>query len=467
MKHATRMLLLAALALPGCGDNGGSNLTCNPDTVPTGCSGDFQCEVLTGATGGRCYQPAYLLVKVMNSTNGDAAIAGARVVAIDGDTNAAAAPAAITASDGTARIAVTWPRAQPDTEPSHAFTLRVSARGYYDYPGAMRIAIPVSVQRDPVKGLAPTNAEVRLIPMAQPLAGGIAGTVLESDGRKAARGVLVVAETSDVPPIGYTSVSDGNGAFEMLNVAAGTYTISGYFAGMSFPQSSVSVSGGPVRDLKLVADATPNLATVSGQVNIVAGGGATTTTVVLRTRSTKDVPPGLRVTATSGAAFQITGVPTGTYEAVAAYGNDGLVLDPDTNTAGTQIQEIAVVGTPTGATYQLDHAFKVTGAVQILSPGATGTAELVSGAPVFRWKAYAQADHYKLALWDGIHPAPVWTIDNITTESFSYDDPSFPALDDGFIYQWTVEAWAVNPTARPLSRSEDQLGVFQYRAPAH
>jgi hypothetical protein len=278
--------------------------------------------------------------------------------------------------------------------------------------------------------------------------------------------VLVVAETSAEPPVGYAAVSDANGAFELVNMQAGTYTISGYFAGKSFPQSTISVSGSTVRDVRLVADATPALATVTGQVDIVAA-TATATSVVLRVRSTRDVPPGYTVRATGGQPFQLAGVSTGTFEAVAGFGNDQLVLDPDPNIAGTQIQTVAVNGAPGGATVTLDGHFKVTAAVQITSPGANANPDLVSGAPVFRWKAYPQADHYKLYLWDGIAGGTSWELDNVTTESFSYDDPSYPALVDGYLYQWRVEAWATSPTPRPLSHSEDQLGVFQYDKPSN
>jgi hypothetical protein len=66
----------------------------------------------------------------------------------------------------------------------------------------------------------------------------------------------------------------------------------------------------------------------------------------------------------------------------------------------------------------------------------------------------------------GIPGSTNWPADNVTTTSFSYDDPSFPALVDGYICRWMVEAWATNPTARPLSHSEDQLGVFQYTRPS-
>jgi len=301
---------------------------------------------------------------------------------------------------------------------------------------------------------------VRIMPLEEPATGSISGTVLESDGQTPASGVLVIAEApNESPPVGFSSVTDAAGTFEIFNVQVRSYVLSAYFGGESFPQQDVSVMGGAVRDLKLVADATPLCATVRGQVDIVASGGATTTTVVLRTRSTRDVPPGLRVEATGGQPFEIPGVGTGTFEAVAAYGNDGLVLDPDPNIAGTEIQEVAVIGAAVGQTISLNEHFKVTSAVTILGPGETGGLAPVSAAPTFRWKDYPGADSYTVRL-SGFAAGLTWSQEGVTTTSYAYDGP---ALTDGYIYQWLVEAWSSTPDLRPISRSEDQLGVFLYR----
>jgi hypothetical protein len=467
-RFLARLAVLASAGLAGaCGGGGGGTFTCDPAATPTGCSGDYQCEAVDGADGGtpgRCFPPAYLEVTVVDPTQDNRAVSGARVVAIDADTYAAAAPAAVTGSNGVARIPVVWPRSSPDTTPSHMFALRVSAAGYYDYPGTLRTAIPVSVQRDPLQVLPAAETEVHLLPMANAPKGAITGNVLQSDGKTPARGVLVVAETNTEPLVGYSAVSDAKGDFAIYNVESRAYVVSGLFAGMSFPQSSVSVSGATVQ-AKLVADATPQLASVTGQVSIVAAAGITATTVVLRVRSTHDVPPGLRVA--TGGSFVIDGVPTGTYEAVAGWGIDGLVLDPDPNIAGTQVQEISVVGQDPPATFPLDGSFKVTDAVQILGPGVSVSAEPISGDPIFRWKKYPQADFYRLSLWDGMGTTPIWTFDAPATgaQSETVTYPGDPQLVDGQIYQWWVEAMSSTPTERPLSHGEDQLGVFEYVAP--
>ena len=137
MTHVKSLVGLAATAVllaTACGGGGGGTpLTCNPTLTPTGCSGDYQCEVVAGATSGalgRCFPPAYLDVSVLDPTDGDQPVGGARVIVLDADTGAAAAPAGTTSSSGVARIAVVWPRSDPDLNPAHSFTIRVSAARY-------------------------------------------------------------------------------------------------------------------------------------------------------------------------------------------------------------------------------------------------------------------------------------------------------------------------------------------------
>ena len=65
---------------------------------------------------------------------------------------------------------------------------------------------------------------------------------------------------------------------------------------------------------------------------------------------------------------------------LAAFENDGNVRDPDPNISGTQIQHMTVSGgTISGAS---SPSFKVTGAVGLVSPGASGV-ETTSATPTF------------------------------------------------------------------------------------
>jgi hypothetical protein len=473
MRHFKTLLgILVAVAVTGaaCSGGGGSGRTiCNPTLTPTGCSGDFQCEVVSGGadagTLGHCFPPAYLDVTVLDPTQEDEPVGGARVVVTDADTGAAAGPAGTTSSSGVARVPVVWPRSEPDTTPAHSFNVRISAVGYLEYPGAARASIPVSVQRDPLLSLDPAQATIRILPFANPPKGSITGTVVKSDAKTPAPGVLVVAEDLNaVPPVGLSSVTDSSGAFAIYNVESRSYQVSAYFAGLSFPSSPVSVSGAEVHAAKIIADATPAIASVTGQVEIVSASSKTAATVVLRIATTGDVVPGLRTTASSGSAFSIAGAATGTYQAVAGWGNDGLVLDPDTNIGQTGYQEVSVLGTSPPGTAALPDHFKVTDAVTILGPGQSGDVTLVNGVPTFRWQKYPQAAFYIVKVWDGITPDPTWIGDSRTVtmpnEQVAY--PETPPLVSGFFYQWWVEAWTSTPTERQLSHSEEQLGIFEY-----
>src|SRR6185436_16665696 len=91
-------------------------------------------------------------------------------------------------------------------------------------------------------------------------------------------------------------------------------------------------------------------ATVSGQIDIVAGGMGTTTSIILAVDETFDpnaargeAPPGLRVAPVSG-AFSIPNVPDGNYVVLAAFENDFLTRDPDVSIGGTSIVHITVAG---------------------------------------------------------------------------------------------------------------------------
>jgi predicted AlkP superfamily phosphohydrolase/phosphomutase len=136
------------------------------------------------------------------------------------------------------------------------------------------------------------------------------------------------------------------------------------------------------------------LGSVSGSVSIVNAPGGSMTTVVLVVASTfnealkrGDVPPGLRapkagVPSVSG-AFTIADVPDGNYVVLAAFENDALVRDPDTEIGGTQIQRVTLGDGGRQAT--LPMSFKITEALTIMSPGAGDAIDTVSGTPTFVW----------------------------------------------------------------------------------
>ena len=54
----------------------------------------------------------------------------------------------------------------------------------------------------------------------------------------------------------------------------------------------------------------------------------------------------------------------------------------------------------------------------------------------------------------------------MTTTSLTYDDPTYPVLKSGGIYQWMVAAYGAVSVTTALSHSEDQLGLFENAKPA-
>jgi hypothetical protein len=193
-------------------------------------------------------------------------------------------------------------------------------------------------------------------------------------------------------------------------------------------------------------------------VQFVNAGGSTTTSVILVVNDTFDetlargeAPPGLRVSGISG-AWSIANVPNGTYAVLAAFENDGLVRDPDTSIGGTMIQRITV---PDQLTVD---GFKVTGALDVVSPGAT-EAEIVSGTPTFTWEDDTSEDAYDVEVYDALGNL-VWNTNGVFDPGGN--DPATveyggPALTSGMYYQFRATSLAGGV---PISRTEDLKGVF-------
>ncbi len=206
---------------------------------------------------------------------------------------------------------------------------------------------------------------------------------------------------------------------------------------------------------------------LTGSVQLVAGADNAGTSVVLAVESTfiqalgrGEVPYGLRAPAPGTApnvtgAFTIAGVPDGKYVVLAAFENDGNVRDPDPNISGTQVAHVTVAGgtfTPSGL------AFKVTGAIEMVGPGADGSVQSASLTPTFTWKAYSSAKTYAVAVYSATG-TKVW--ENISVPSASGQVSAAyagPALTAGGIYQW--RATAVGNAGNPLSTTEELRGLF-------
>jgi hypothetical protein len=442
-------IVLAATCIPACGDDEPKSATCTLGSTE-GCTDRKVCEAV--ADGVACFAPITVKGRVFDMST-DAAIAGAHIVARDAN-DASVSGVAISDAQGNYTLLVPVPRTADGTpDGTITYTLRADAAGYLTFPKAPRLALPLEVS-NPTNGVvqsASTNIGLIARPDATGL-GSISGDVLaDSPG-----GTLIVAG-------GSTGLADKDGKYTVFNVPAGTgVEVTGYLAGINLVPATAAVTADKLTSGIDLAVARDSAATVSGSITIVNGGTGDTTSVILAVASTFDenvargeAPPGLRAFPVTN-AFSIPGVPDGQYVALAAFENDLFVRDPDTAIGGTSILQITVAGQDVSFT----DAFKVTGAMAVVSPD--GEAE-VSGTPTFVWADDSGEDHYELRVFDSFG-TEVWSnlavpgVSGSTEVSVAYGGPP---LTSGFIYQF--RATAIKQGGTPISQTEDLRGVFVYR----
>jgi hypothetical protein len=455
-------LCLGASTLLGCGgddekQNQQPPKACSVE-AQTGCQTGQVCEEVDGADPA-CFAPVAFKGMVMDALT-QKPIKGARVVARDAN-DAAVSSVAISGDDGSYALNVPAKRDKEGKPLAVSYTLRADAMKYQTFPLAPRVALPIDITTatgtPPVVKSAATD--VALIPLenADGL-GSISGKVVVDPGLQLfPAGALVVAG-------GATGVVDYAGNFAVFNVTPGaSVEVHAYAAGLQIDPKTVAVEAG--KDLANVELHVTKAATakVTGQLSIVNGNGFSSTSVVLALKDTfvesakrGEVPKGLRVGNVSG-AFTFEGVPDGTYKVLAAFENDGLVRDPDTNIGGTDIVEVTVKG----ADVALPEGFKVTGALDVKSPGADKIEE-VMGTPSFVWADDSSEDQYQVQLFDALGKK-VWENLNLPgvsgspTVTASYEGP---ALLPGMIYQFRATSLKKGV---PISQTEDLRGVFVYR----
>jgi hypothetical protein len=464
-KQGMRRLCLGIVALLfACGKD---EETCNP-VANSGCEDDQVCEVVQGGEPA-CFGALEVRGKVIDLAT-DAGVSGARIVAVDVN-GAAASGVAISASDGTYALVIPATRNADGTlAAAFSVTLRADAAGYDSFPGVVRQPLPLdlatAVLTEEKLVLQSAVTDIGMIADPGAGAGSISGTVdVPEDGV----GVLVVAETTTGPQtIGSAVIAARDGGYEIFNLQPGRYVVTAYAVGHVYGTAELDVAAANVdaANIPLTADAP---GTITGSVSIVNGGGASATSIVAFVESTFDPvtgrgvpPPGLRAPRTGvpdvTGAFTLEGVPPGRYVLVAAFENDGLVRDPDTCIAGTDDIHIAVTAggtvTPEG--------FKITGALAIMSPGANG-AEMVTGAPTFKWEDDSGEDEYIVEVFDAFGQL----VHTKTIPGVSGGDPTLaydgPALESGMFYQWRATSLKTSGGgggACELSRTEDLKGVF-------
>jgi hypothetical protein len=170
--------------------------------------------------------------------------------------------------------------------------------------------------------------------------------------------------------------------------------------------------------------------------------------------------PGLRApepgtAPTISGAYSIAGVPSGRYAVLAAFENDLLVRDPDPGISGTQIVFVDVAGSD----ITVSSSFKVTGALELFSPGANGPTEVALGTPpTFEWDDDSGEESFVVQVFDAFGTL-VWTttVPKFTgsgNPSVMYGGP----LEAGMYYQWRAESR--NGADDPISVTEDLMGVF-------
>jgi hypothetical protein len=495
--HAALLVCLAlGLSFSGCKDDEedpsaeeekpGEGDPCDPENTEEGedpCAEGLGCEELEDGEGSVCAWPLELRGQVIDALS-EEGIDGAHVMAFD-RTSAPVSDVAVTEGGGFYSLSVPAPRNEDGSVADGViFTLGASADDYQFYPGGVRPAFPVDaseIQTEEIEvegsdtgdtGGETANVDyvenasttVALIPLEDTAGRTISGSVVGGDGG----GALVVAEGASDPAI--YAIADLSGNYTLFNVPDAAGTLVGYRAGLAVTPEEISAGSDDLTiDLNVGEDA---LALVSGSINIVDPGGADGTSVVLVPASVFHpalergaVPFGLRAPGPGNApditgAFEIADVPPGTYKVLAAFENDGLVRDPDLSIAGTELVEITVAGEDLA----VETGFKVTGALEVFSPGADGP-EVVSGTPSFSWEDDSSEDGYDLVVFDA-RGAVVWSRDDVpgVSGSSSVDvDYEGPALEDGMYYQFRAISWSDGPQGlERKSATEDLRGVFVY-----
>jgi hypothetical protein len=467
------LALAAGLAATTVACGGDDKKSCDV-AKQTGCSTGLVCEPVEGGSPA-CVQPLVIRGNVFDLGT-SAGVESARVVALDAN-RSPVSTVAITDAAGDFAIEVSNPRTKDGTPVARDVFLRADAQGYETFPSGIRQALPIStagaVRVDGKLELAdPQTNDIGLIERASSGTGVISGTVAVPANQP---GALVVAESVGGVD-GFSALADRNGDYAIFNLAPGDYSVHAYAQGVVHEEKTATVAADAVTDVDL-AMTSASAATVSGNVSLVNRGAGTGTSVILVVESTFDeallrgeTPPGLRAPGPGIApnltgAWEIAGVPPGRYVALAAFENDSLVRDPDVCQGGTEIVHFDVLGSQPVA---LD-LFKITGSLDVISPGADGPELVANGTPTFSWVDDSSETGYEITVVDALGNE-VWTktIPGVSggTPSVTYDAPA--PLQAGY-YQFKVKsvkgtcAAAAGP--QYISQTEDLKGVFIVPAP--
>jgi len=465
-------LFCAALQFPACGGSspGAHGASCEVDDVDA-CATGLTCAETTAGEF-HCFGRVFLVGDVTDTATSDG-IDAARVLALD-EEGSAVTDVAITDEAGDYSLEVPVVRDEDGVPIDTTFTLQGSAQGYQPFPQGARVALPISTADATEDGddyvIESALTSIGLIPLPEEERFIVSGQVVGLDADSQVGGALVVASGDDGT---FSAVTDLGGAFTLFNVVDGTYTVTVYAAGLQVETYEVTVDGADEEGLEL-SELDEETTTVSGSVQIVEGGGETS--VILVVEDTFDelaargeVPRGFRAPRSGPPSitgeFSIEGAPNGRYVVLAAYENDDLVRDPDTNISGTDIVHIVVDGSDTS--FDIADSFKVTQALATIAPGVDGP-EAVDEAPLLEWADDSSEDWYDVRVFDAFGEE-VWnalelpSVSGGDSASVQYEGP----LDPGMYYQFRVTSWRQpgNGDAAPIATTEDLRGVFFLPAP--
>lgn len=466
-------LLLTTLSYVGCGSDG-SEVPAKPQLGdrcvgddPDECDAGLVCEPLADGDARVCSEPLVIMGSLRDALDGEP-VAEALVFILDETGTPVAQAVTDSTGDYTATVSVRRAANGALLEDS-TWTLSASAQGYQPFPYGVRAAVPVTAnQAERAAGrvlLDDDNTDVVLLPLRN--ADGLVtvrGTVTAQ-----AAGALVVAESESVSPAPFGLVGP-DGAFTIFNVHEGDVVIRAYRKGINVEPKAIDVDA----DLDAVALtlSEAKLGSVSGSINIVNAPGGSLSSVVLVPQSVFDpvsekgpVPLGMRVpdppkSPDVTGSFEFETVSPGNYIALAAFENDGLVRDPDTNIGGTSLQAVEVAS----SLVELGESFKVTAALAVGSPGADGVEE-VSGPLAFAWADDSSEDSYHFVLRSALGET-VWEVDvpgvsGSDTVDLDYEGPD---LTPGMFYQFQATSMRDTKDGMvPISRTEDLRGVFRIK----
>lgn len=473
------LLVLWLTGMAACGDDEEEKSTvCEPGDND-GCDDGLVCEMVQDGEPA-CFAKVVIRGRVFDLMS-DESVEDATVVALDVN-GAAVSNVVLSHESGSYELQIPMMRDSEGIplelldskgEPlDPSVQLRVSADGYQSFPFPPRTALPIDLTAH--KKSPESEPDVWLIENPGTDVGliDLPGNATDRDtiqGRidgDDPGGALVVAVQKGKAVA--TAISDSQGAFTLFNVPHGETSIEAYRAGLNVAAQTVNVPANDAEAIVLQADTT-DLASVTGSINIVNAPGGSQTSVILVLESTfiestvwGIAPSGLRIDGVES-GFNIADVPPGNYVVLAAFENDDLVRDPDESIGGTNIVHIEV--TSSDSEVDLPESFKVTEALDVLSPGAAGL-ELIDAQDgiTFRWADDSSEDGYELRIYDAfgnlVHENT--EIDRVTggdSVNYTWSDAT---LERGMVYQFRVVSFRDDKDARTyISATEDLKGVFQ------